>query len=69
MEERYYDLQDWIDRLDSLIDEITDKDYKQSLEITKFEMQNELEDLEEQLNEIWKKEKEYQENEYWREVI
>lgn len=59
MQDKYDELDNIINTLDNLIDEITDRYYIDMLNELKFEAQNELEEVEEQLQ----KEQEVEERE------
>ena len=69
MEDRYYELKEIVDKLDDLIDDITDKNYKEDLEIIKFQALEEAEELEPRLLAIREQEEREQEIEYERSVI
>ena len=49
LQDRYDELDNLISSLNSLMDELTDKNYIEQLELIKFEAQNEFEDVSEQL--------------------
>ena len=55
-QERYDELDNIINSLDVLIDDITDKYYIDILNEIKFEAQNELEELQEELNGLYEEE-------------
>lgn len=58
LQDRYDELENLISSLNSLMDELTDKNYIEQLELIKFEAQNEFEEVSEQLQ----KQKEQEEN-------
>jgi hypothetical protein len=62
LQDRYDELDNLISSLDSLINELTDKNYIEQLELIKFEAQNELEEVSEQLSA--EQEREYAEMNY-----
>ena len=62
LQDRYDELDNLISSLDSMIDELTDKNYIEQLELIKFEAQNEFEEVSEQLSA--EQEKEYAEMNY-----
>lgn len=62
LQDRYDELDNLISSLDLLIDELTDKNYIEQLELIKFEAQNEFEEVSEQLSA--EQEKEYAEMNY-----
>lgn len=62
LQDRYDELYNLISSLDSLIDELTDKNYIEQLELIKFEAQNEFEEVSKQLSA--EQEKEYAEMNY-----
>ncbi len=62
LQDRYDELYNLISSLDSLMNELTDKNYIEQLELIKFEAQNELEEVSEQLSA--EQEREYAEMNY-----
>ena len=68
-QERYDELDNIVTTIDGLIDEISDKYYIDCLNEIKFEAQNELDEVEEQLKEEQEREYRQMENEYERSVI
>lgn len=68
-QDRYDELDNIIRTLDTLVDEITDKDYIDRLNEIEFDAQNELEEVSEKLEEEYKKEEIQREYEYERSVI
>jgi hypothetical protein len=51
------------------MDELTDKNYIEQLEIIKYEAQNEFEDVSEQLQKQREQEERQEEKEYWEAVV
>lgn len=68
-QERYDELDNIVSSIDILIDEITDKNYIEQLELIKFEAQNELDEVSEKLEEDQEREIRQQEREYFMEAI
>lgn len=66
MQDRYDELENIIDTLDSLIDDITDRYYIDVLNDIKYEAQKELEEVEEQLYKEEQEEQRELEREYYR---
>lgn len=62
LQDRYDELDNLISSLNSLMDELTDKNYIEQLELIKFEAQNEFEEVSEQLSA--EQEREYTEMNY-----
>ena len=62
LQDRYDELDNLISSLNSLINELTDKNYIEQLEFVKFEAQNEFEEVSEQLSA--EQEREYAEMNY-----
>lgn len=62
LQDRYDELYNLISSLDSLMNELTDKNYIEQLELIKFEAQNEFEEVSKQLSA--EQEKEYAEMNY-----
>ncbi len=62
LQDRYDELDNLISSLNSLIDELTDKNYIEQLELIKYEAQNEFEEVSKQLSA--EQEKEYAEMNY-----
>ena len=62
LQDRYDELGNLINSLNSLINELTDKNYIEQLELIKFEAQNEFEEVSEQLSA--EQEREYAEMNY-----
>jgi hypothetical protein len=62
LQDRYDELDNLISSLNSLIDELTDKNYIEQLELIKYEAQNEFEEVSKQLSA--EQEREYAEMNY-----
>lgn len=62
LQDRYDELDNLISSLNSLINELTDKNYIEQLELIKYEAQNEFEEVSEQLSA--EQEREYVEMNY-----
>lgn len=62
LQDRYDELDNLISSLNSLMDELTDKNYIEQLKLIKFEAQNEFEEVSEQLSA--EQEREYAEINY-----
>lgn len=62
LQDRYDELDNLISSLDSLIGELTDKNYIEQLELIKYEAQNEFEEVSKQLSA--EQEREYAEMNY-----
>lgn len=69
LQDKYDELDNIISSIDILIDEISDKDYKDRLNEIKFDAQNELEETEEELEQEQDKERRQQEKEFFREAM
>lgn len=72
LQERYDELYNMIDRLDSIIYDLDNKymnNYIVQLLETKLEAEKELQQIEPELQKIQWQEEQAQENEYWRAVI
>lgn len=69
LQDRYDELDNLINSLDSLIGELTDKNYIEQLELIKFEAQNEFEEVSKQLSAEQKKEYAEMNYQYERSVI
>ena len=68
LQEKYDELDTIVRELDYLINEISDKNYKEQLELIKYEAEDELEEIEPQLIEEEQQEEKWQELEYERSV-
>lgn len=62
LQDRYDELDNLISSLNSLMDELTDKNYIEQLELIKYEAQNEFEEVSKQLSA--EQEREYAEMNY-----
>lgn len=62
LQDRYDELDNLISSLNSLMDDLTDKNYIEELELIKFEAQNEFEEVSKQLSA--EQEREYAEMNY-----
>lgn len=69
LQDKYDELDNLISTLNVLIDDLTDRNYIDQLELIKFEAQNELDEVSEQLKEQQKQENKEIEREYWEAVI
>lgn len=68
-QEKYDELDNIVSSINILIDEISDKNYIEQLELIKFEAQNELDEISGILEEEQDREERQQEKEYWEAVI
>lgn len=68
-QERYDELDNIVSSINILIDEISDKNYIEQLELIKYEAQNELDEVAEKLQEEQDREERQREKEYWKEAI
>jgi len=69
LQDRYDELDNLISSLNSLMDELTNKNYIEQLELVKFEAQNEFEEVSEQLQKQKEQEENQEEKEYWEAVV
>ena len=69
LQEKYDELDTIVRKLNYLIDEISDKNYKEQLELIKYEAQSELDEIEPRLLEQQRQEEKWQELEYERSVL
>ena len=69
LQDKYDELDNLISTLNVLIDDLTDRNYTDQLELIKFEAQNEFEEVSEQLDDLREQEEKEQEREYWEAVI
>lgn len=69
LQDRYDELDNIISSIDILVDEISDKDYKDRLNEIKFDAQNEIEEIEEKLEKEREEEERQQEKEYFKEAM
>ena len=69
LQEEYDEKYDIVDTLDSLIDRITDEDYKMQLEETKYQAQDRMQEIEPILQkEQWEEER-AEEQQYWASAV
>lgn len=68
-EDRYEELQDAINTIDTQLATVTDRTIKEILEDCKDRLQEELDEIKDDTESIWEREKQKLENEYWRNVI
>lgn len=66
---KYDELDNIISSLNSLMDDLTDKNYIEQLELIKFEAQNELDEIEPQIQKLEEEEEREINREYERSVI
>ena len=66
---KYDELDNLISSLNSLMDDLTDKNYIEQLELIKFEAQNELDEIEPQIQKLEEEEEREMNREYERSVI
>lgn len=69
LQDKYDELDNIISSIDILVDEISDKDYIDRLNEIKFDAQNEIEKVEEELEKERTEEEKQQEKEYLEEAI
>lgn len=69
LQDKYDELDNIISSIDILVDEISDKDYIDRLNEIKFDAQNEIEKVEEELEKERTEEENQQEKEYLEEAI
>lgn len=68
-EDRYEELQDAINTIDTQLAVTTDRTIKDILEDCKDRLQEEFDEIKDDTESIWENEKKVLENEYWRSVI
>ncbi len=68
-QDKYDELDNIISSLDILIDEISDKNYIEQLQEIKYEAEAEMQEVDEKLQEEYRKEECTREQEYLREAI
>lgn len=66
---KYDELDNIISSLNSLMDDLTDKNYIEQLELIKYEAQNELDEIEPQIQKLEEEEEREMNREYERSVI
>lgn len=69
LQEKYDELDMIVEELDYLINKISDKNYKEQLELIKYEAQEEKDEIEPEVIRQQEKEEKWQELEYERSVI
>lgn len=69
IKDKYYTLEDTVNRLDSIIDDISNMQYAEELNEIKYEMQNEMEELQKRIQEQEEKEARAEEQEYENSVL
>lgn len=69
LQDRYNELDEIVCRLDSLINDITDKDYIEELQDTLYKAKNELDELEPKIAEQYANEEQELQAEYIRSVM
>lgn len=69
LQDKYDELDNLISTLRILIDDLTDRNYIDQLELIKFEAQNEFDEISERLDDLREQEEKELEREYWRAVI
>lgn len=68
-EDRYEELQDAINTIDTQLATTTDRTIKEILEYCKDRLQEEFDEIKDDTESIWENEKRELENEYWRSVV
>lgn len=69
LDDKYYELEEAISILEMQINESTDKCVKEILISCKDNLENELNEIKDRVESIWKNEKRELENEYWRSAV
>ena len=69
MDDKYYELQEAISTLEMQIKESKDKDVVSILEDCKNRLEEEFDEIKDDTESIWEREKKELENEYWRSVL
>lgn len=69
LQDKYDELDNLINSINVLVDDLTDKNYIEQLELIKYEAQNELDDVSKQLQKQYEQEEKEQERQYWEAVI
>lgn len=69
MDDKYYELEEAISTLEMQIKESKDKDVVSILEDCKNRLEEEFDEIKDDTESIWEREKQELENEYWRSVI
>ena len=69
MDDKYYELEEAISTLKMQIKESKDKDVVSILEDCKNRLEEEFDEIKDDTESIWEREKKELENEYWRSVL
>ncbi len=69
MDDKYYELEEAISTLEMQIKESKDKDVVSILEDCKNRLEEEFDEIKDDTESIWEREKKELENEYWRSVL
>ena len=69
MDDKYYELEEAISTLEMQIKESKDKDVVSILEDCKNRLEEEFDEIKDDTESIWEREKKELENEYWRSVV
>lgn len=69
LDDKYYELEEAISTLEMQIKESKDKDVVSILEDCKNRLEEEFDEIKDDTESIWEREKKELENEYWRSVI
>ena len=69
LDDKYYELEEAISTLEMQIKESKDKDVVSILEDCKKSLEAEFDEIKDDTESIWEREKKELENEYWRSVI
>lgn len=60
------ELEEIIDKMDTLIDDVTDVDYKETFRVIKYDAESELEEVDEQISKLEQKELEEENRQFER---
>ena len=69
LDDKYYELEEAISTLEMQIKESKDKDVVSILEDCKNRLEEEFDEIKDDTESIWEREKKELENEYWRSVV
>lgn len=69
LDDKYYELEEAISTLEMQIKESKDKDVVSILENCKNRLEEEFDEIKDDTESIWEREKKELENEYWRSVL
>ncbi len=69
LDDKYYELEEAISTLEMQIKESKDKDVVSILEDCKNRLEEEFDEIKDDTESIWEREKKELENEYWRSVL